>query len=133
MFSLVDEAQGILTTDYDLGDYVRFFHEYPDPGLWLAADISTGTIDEFFARAMKACLSGYKLPGAGGAFIIFYAGPGKHHAVRNALSDFMIVQLESVEYDSLTSIACSGNMSGENGLKRQIAGIAVMEESIASL
>lgn len=95
MLKLVDEAQRILTTDCDLGDFGRLLHEHWKLKHGLTSDISTGTIDELYARAMKAGALGGKLLGAGGGgFLLFYVEPEKQPAVRKALSELMLVPFE---------------------------------------
>lgn len=95
MLKLVDEAQRILTTDCDLGDFGRLLNEHWKLKHGLTADISTGTIDELYARAMKAGALGGKLLGAGGGgFLLFYVEPEKQPAVRKALSELMLVPFE---------------------------------------
>jgi len=54
----------------------------------LTAGISSGEIDEWYGRAMKAGALGGKLLGAGGGgFLLFYAPPEKHAGIAAALSD----------------------------------------------
>ena len=50
--------------------------------------ITSGQINAWYERATKAGALGGKLLGAGGGgFLLFYAPPGKHAAVKDALSD----------------------------------------------
>jgi D-glycero-alpha-D-manno-heptose-7-phosphate kinase len=54
----------------------------------LTAGISSGEIDGWYDRAMKAGALGGKLLGAGGGgFLLFYAPPEKHESITAALSD----------------------------------------------
>ena len=54
----------------------------------LTAGISSGEIDGWYDRAMKAGALGGKLLGAGGGgFLLFYAPPEKHASIAAALSD----------------------------------------------
>jgi len=53
----------------------------------LSPDISSGVIDDWYARARKAGASGGKLLGAGsGGFLMFYAPPERHEAIAGALA-----------------------------------------------
>ena len=54
----------------------------------LSRGISTGRIDDWYAKARKAGASGGKLLGAGsGGFLMFQAAPEKHEAIARALGD----------------------------------------------
>lgn len=95
MLILVDEAQRILTSKCDLGDFGRLLDEHWKLKHGLTSEISTGTIDELYARALKAGALGGKLLGAGGGgFLLFYVEKDKQPAVRKALSDLLLVPFE---------------------------------------
>jgi D-glycero-alpha-D-manno-heptose-7-phosphate kinase len=52
----------------------------------LAAGISNGVIDDWYAKGRKAGAAGGKLLGAGaGGFLLFYAPPDRHDAIARAL------------------------------------------------
>jgi D-glycero-alpha-D-manno-heptose-7-phosphate kinase len=54
----------------------------------LSPGISTGLIDDWYARARKAGATGGKLLGAGaGGFLVFHAPPDRHEAIARALPD----------------------------------------------
>ena len=54
----------------------------------LSAGISNPLIDEAYAAARSAGADGGKLLGAGGGgFLMFYANPSRHDAIRMALGD----------------------------------------------
>ncbi len=54
----------------------------------LSPGISTGQIDDWYARARKAGAGGGKLLGAGaGGFLVFHAPPDRHEAIARALPD----------------------------------------------
>ena len=58
----------------------------------LTAGISSGEIDGWYDRAMKAGALGGKLLGAGGGgFLLFYAPPEKHAGIAAALSDLRCI------------------------------------------
>ena len=60
----------------------------------LTAGISSGEIDGWYDRAIKAGALGGKLLGAGGGgFLLFYAPPEKHAGIVAALSDLQRLQI----------------------------------------
>jgi D-glycero-alpha-D-manno-heptose-7-phosphate kinase len=96
MFSLVDEAQAILT---DKSAPLSRFGELLDATWKLkrgtGSSISTGAIDGLYARGMAAGALGGKLLGAGGGgFLVFYAEPDARESVRAALTDLMYIPFE---------------------------------------
>lgn len=59
------------------------------------AKISTSSIDEMYAQAIEAGALGGKLLGAGGGgFLLFYVEREKQEAVRNALSDLLMIPFQ---------------------------------------
>jgi D-glycero-alpha-D-manno-heptose-7-phosphate kinase len=60
----------------------------------LASQITTGEIDEWYARAIVAGAHGGKLCGAGGGgFLLFVVEPGQQAAVSAALRDLIQVPI----------------------------------------
>ncbi len=67
---------------------IDFLHENWLLKRSLTDGISSGEIDGWYDRAMKAGALGGKLLGAGGGgFLLFYARPEKHAAITDALSE----------------------------------------------
>jgi D-glycero-alpha-D-manno-heptose-7-phosphate kinase len=58
----------------------------------IADNVSSGDIDRWYSRGLEAGALGGKLLGAGGGgFLVFYAPPEKHKAIRDALGDIQPV------------------------------------------
>lgn len=93
MLALVDEAEKVLEDAHrDLDDFGRLLDATWKLKRQTGSSISTGFIDELYARGMAAGALGGKLLGAGGGgFLLFYVTPEKQQAVREALSDLMEV------------------------------------------
>lgn len=96
MLSLVDEAEMVLTDPgRDMDDFGRLLDETWRLKRQTGSKISTGTIDELYARAVKAGALGGKLLGAGGGgFLLFYVQPQYQDAVREVLHDLLYVPFE---------------------------------------
>jgi D-glycero-alpha-D-manno-heptose-7-phosphate kinase len=70
----------------DLSGFGELLHEGWELKKTLAAGISSGVIDGWYAQARKAGASGGKLLGAGaGGFLVFYAPPERHEAIARVL------------------------------------------------
>lgn len=93
MLNLVDEAEMVLQDkNRDLDEFGRLLDATWRLKRQTGSTISTGTIDELYARGMAAGALGGKLLGAGGGgFLLFYVTPDKQQAVRDELSDLMEV------------------------------------------
>lgn len=91
MFLLVDEAEKVLTnTDADLDDFGRLLDCTWRLKKQTGSSISTGSIDEFYDKGIKAGALGGKLLGAGGGgFLVFYVQPEHKEAVMSAMKDLM--------------------------------------------
>ena len=87
MLALVDEAQDILENkERDLDDFGRLLDKTWRLKRGLAKEVSTGTIDELYAKGIAAGALGGKLLGAGGGgFLLFYVPTKKQRAVKKAL------------------------------------------------
>ena len=93
MYHLVDEAEKILTDkNISLNDFGKLLDYTWKLKRGISAGISTGSIDEQYAKAMNAGALGGKLLGAGGGgFLLFYVPLEKQADVKNALQDPMCV------------------------------------------
>ena len=93
MLALVDEAESVLTNkERDLDDFGRLLDETWKLKRQTGSKISTGSIDELYARAIKAGALGGKLLGAGGGgFLIFYVQPEWRQQVMDAMQDLLYV------------------------------------------
>lgn len=91
MHQLVDEAQAVLTNaDASLDEFGRLLDYTWRLKRQTGSRISTGSIDEMYARGVAAGALGGKLLGAGsGGFLIFYVQPEKRECVRQAMSDLL--------------------------------------------
>jgi len=93
MHHLVDEAQAVLEDKHrDLDDFGRLLDVTWKLKRQTGSSISTGSIDELYAKGMEAGALGGKLLGAGGGgFLLFYVQPEKQKEVKQALSNLMEV------------------------------------------
>lgn len=96
MLALVDEAESVLTNkERDLDDFGRLLDETWKLKRQTGSKISTGSIDELYARAIKAGALGGKLLGAGGGgFLLFYVQPEKHREVMAVMHDLLYVPFQ---------------------------------------
>jgi D-glycero-alpha-D-manno-heptose-7-phosphate kinase len=95
MLALVDEAEALLE---DKHAPLCRFGELLDETWQLKrgnGGVSTGRIDELYARGIKAGALGGKLLGAGGGgFLVFYVEPDARRSVMNAMSDLLYIPFE---------------------------------------
>ena len=91
MYDLVGEAQAVLTDrDRDLDDFGRMLDYTWKLKRQTSSSVSTGSIDEMYARGVQSGALGGKLLGAGsGGFLVFYVPPERQEAVRRALGDLL--------------------------------------------
>lgn len=95
MLQLVDEAEKVLTSKCDLGEFGRLLDYTWKLKRGIASRISTDSIDSFYGKAMQAGALGGKLLGAGGGgFLLFYVDSEKQEAVREALKSLLYVPFE---------------------------------------
>ena len=95
MLSLVDEAEKVLTSRCDLKEFGRLLGYTWKLKRGITNKISTNSIDDMYATAIKAGALGGKLLGAGGGgFMLFYVEQDKQQFVREALSSMMEVPFE---------------------------------------
>lgn len=95
MKGLVDDAEGILISKSDLGEFGRLMDYSWKLKRGLSEGISTGAIDDVYQAAMKAGAQGGKLLGAGGGgFLLFFVEKERQPAVREALKDLLYVPFQ---------------------------------------
>lgn len=86
MRRLVDQAEEILTAGHTLDPFGELLHRAWEVKKGLSSGISNAAIDGAYAAARAAGALGGKLLGAGGrGFLLLYAPPARHDAVRAAL------------------------------------------------
>lgn len=93
MLSLVDDAEKVLTDKTaSLDDFGRLLDYTWKLKRQTGVAVSTGSIDDLYARGIEAGALGGKLLGAGGGgFLLFYVQPEKQKAVQKAMKDLMYV------------------------------------------
>ncbi len=96
MYELVEEAESVLIDkDRDLDYFGRLLDITWKLKRHTGISISTDSIDEFYAKGMKAGALGGKLLGAGGGgFLIFYVQPEKQEAVKKVMKELMYIPFE---------------------------------------
>lgn len=95
MKAMVDDAQTILQSNCDLSDFGRLLDEAWQLKRGLSDKVSTSSIDDIYNAGLQAGATGGKLLGAGGGgFMMFFAAPEKHQAIRTALSSLIEVPME---------------------------------------
>ncbi len=91
MYDMVREGHALLV-NAAWRDFGELLHESWVLKRSLAASVSTGRIDEAYARARHAGAFGGKLLGAGGGgFLLVFADPERQGAIRSALADLLPV------------------------------------------
>lgn len=92
MREMVSEAVAILTCGMDISLFGELLHESWLLKRSLASNISPQFVDDIYARGRSAGAIGGKLLGAGGGgFMLFFARPAHHNAIRDALKDLLWV------------------------------------------
>ena len=99
MKAMVDEAEEILVDEKrSLDDFGRLLHDSWMLKRRTGSKISTGQIDQIYERAIKAGALGGKLLGAGGGgFVLLYVPKDMQEAVRNELSELLLVPFKFEE------------------------------------
>jgi D-glycero-alpha-D-manno-heptose-7-phosphate kinase len=83
MKDLVDEAIGLLQSERDLAAFGELLHESWLAKRSLSRDVSTSEIDDIYQGALASGALGGKLLGAGGGgFMLLFAPPERHAALR---------------------------------------------------
>jgi D-glycero-alpha-D-manno-heptose-7-phosphate kinase len=89
---MVDEALLILSSGRDLCAFGELLHEAWQLKRGMATDISSARIDELYDEARHAGAIGGKLVGAGGGgFMLLFAPPERHAAIRARLPRLLAV------------------------------------------
>jgi D-glycero-alpha-D-manno-heptose-7-phosphate kinase len=110
---MVAEGVKILSGGGPLDDFGRLLHESWRLKRSLTPRVSTSHVDEIYDRALKAGALGGKLLGAGGGgFMLFFAAPGRHGAVKQALAELLHVPFR-FETSGSHIIYYEKNASGE--------------------
>ena len=92
--AIVGEAEQMLGAAGPLAPFGNLLHEAWQLKKSLAAGIATPLVDEAYAAALRAGATGGKLLGAGGqGFLLLFAAPDRHPAVRAALRELREVPL----------------------------------------
>lgn len=93
MYLLVDEAEKVLTSaKADLDDFGRLLDHTWRLKKQTGSAISTGSIDAFYEKGIKAGALGGKLLGAGGGgFLVFYVQPEYRESVMTAMRELMYI------------------------------------------
>ena len=96
MLALVNEAEAVLTDKArPLSEFGRLLDVTWKLKRGTSSGVSTGSIDELYARGVEAGAVGGKLLGAGGGgFLVFYVEPDAQASVREALSDLLYIPFE---------------------------------------
>ena len=89
---MVDESLSIITGRQDILAFGELLHESWQAKKGLSPRVSSPIIDDIYARARAAGAVGGKLIGAGGGgFMLLFAPPAQHPAIKNALSPLLHV------------------------------------------
>ncbi len=92
MKELVDEALVVLNGDGDLGSFGELLHEAWLAKRSLSAQVSTSEVDHIYETAQAAGALGGKLLGAGGGgFLLLFARPDCHDALKEKLDGLIHV------------------------------------------
>jgi len=95
MKDLVDEGIAILNSDHNIGEFGELLHEAWLMKRSLSSSVSNDQVDNLYSRAREAGAVGGKLTGAGGGgFLVLFAHPDKHDAIRAALGDLIHVPIK---------------------------------------
>ncbi len=95
MRELVDEGVSILGGGQDLGGFGELLHEAWQAKRSLSAKVSNSYVDDIYDQARAAGAIGGKLIGAGGGgFIVFFAPPERHAAIRERLAKLIHVPVK---------------------------------------
>jgi D-glycero-alpha-D-manno-heptose-7-phosphate kinase len=95
MRQLVDEALGVVMHGPDFLEFGRLLHESWQLKRSLCASIAPDFVDDIYNKARAAGAIGGKLLGAGGGgFMLFFAPPEQHPAIRKALANLLWVPFQ---------------------------------------
>ena len=95
MRELVDEGVSILGSAQDLTGFGELLHEAWQAKRSLSVKVSNSHVDDIYEQARAAGAIGGKLIGAGGGgFILFFAPPSRHQAIRERLAKLIHVPVK---------------------------------------
>jgi D-glycero-alpha-D-manno-heptose-7-phosphate kinase len=95
MRELVDEGAAILSSGQDLTGFGELLHEAWQAKRSLSARVSNSYVDDIYEQARAAGAIGGKLIGAGGGgFVVFFAPPARHAAIRERLAKLIHVPVK---------------------------------------
>ena len=94
MKSLVDDAERILTSQTDISEFGRLLDYAWKLKCGITNEITSDFINGLYKNAINAGALGGKLLGAGGGgFMILFAEPDRHKAIKNAFSNLVQVPI----------------------------------------
>jgi D-glycero-alpha-D-manno-heptose-7-phosphate kinase len=113
MRALVDESCELLNSDGDLSGFGRLLDQSWQLKRRLSNLVSNESIDTWYAQAKNAGALGGKILGAGGGgFLLIFAEPDAHAAIKQALSELLYVPFAFENTGSHISMYSTINYSG---------------------
>ena len=96
IYSMVDEGISIIqNANTPIDDFGKLLHEGWKNKRALSDKVSTVEIDLIYETAIRAGATGGKILGAGGGgFLLLFASPEKHNAIRQKLNNLIFVPFE---------------------------------------
>lgn len=96
IYAMVDEGISIIqNTNTPIDDFGKLLHEGWKNKRALSDKVSTVEIDLIYEAAISAGATGGKILGAGGGgFLLLFASPEKHNAIRQKLNNLIFVPFE---------------------------------------
>ncbi len=92
MKDMVDEGTAILNSRQDLKGFGELLHEAWQIKRGLSAKVSNPEVDQIYVQAQQAGALGGKLTGAGGGgFLLLFAPPDRHTAIKDNLQQLLYV------------------------------------------
>lgn len=94
MKQLVDVAEDLLKSDSDINEFGKLLDDAWKLKRGFSNYITSDYIDEVYQKGIRAGAIGGKLLGAGGGgFLLFFAPPEKHFAIKEAFKDYVQVPI----------------------------------------
>ena len=95
MRDLVEEAVGLLNSKHDLAGFGKLLHEAWQAKRSLSSAVTNSDVDAIYEAARSAGALGGKLTGAGGGgFMLLFAPPERHAAIREKLNKLLWVPFQ---------------------------------------
>jgi D-glycero-alpha-D-manno-heptose-7-phosphate kinase len=92
---LVDNAVALLSSQDDLAGFGRLLHEAWQLKRSLSTQVTNSDVDAIYESARAAGALGGKLTGAGGGgFMLLFAPPERHAAIRERLNKLLLVPFQ---------------------------------------